>query len=99
MGKKAERQTLSKTSKSKCPICMDKNNYASIDCGHRFCMKCIVRWTKVNFKFNTREIKLALSVGHLLLLSNMEKELKISSLAKLKKVSIYQLHNLKVKEE
>ena len=47
MAKKIEGAKRPKVEPVKCAVCMEKNAYASISCTHKFCMRCISRWTKV----------------------------------------------------
>lgn len=56
-----------------CSICMETSARASTDCAHKFCLKCISRWTKV-FMLRCRKMICVPYVGPRSLKSNMEKE-------------------------
>lgn len=49
MGKRIEGENKAANTTQKCAVCMEKNAYATIDCPHRFCMRCISKWSNVCF--------------------------------------------------
>ena len=54
MVKRIEGENKAVNSSQKCAVCMEKNAYATIDCPHRFCMRCITRWSNVFFSIFQR---------------------------------------------
>lgn len=59
MGKKVENKNSSRERVSKCAVCMQKNSYVTINCVHKFCMRCITRWVKVYFNLTLEKSKLS----------------------------------------
>ena len=47
MTKKVNKENGGRRSIPKCTVCMETNAYVSINCIHKFCMKCIGKWVKV----------------------------------------------------
>ena len=60
MTKKGVKENGKAPSTVKCAVCMEVNAYANINCVHKFCMKCITKWTKVKFPILQEKSKLSL---------------------------------------
>ena len=55
MTKKGVKDNGNAPSTTKCAVCMEVNAYAHINCAHKFCMKCITKWTKVKSNISKRK--------------------------------------------
>lgn len=59
MAKKSKGENSSTDKISKCSICMETRARAEASCSHKFCMRCITRWTRVSHSNYLRKFRLA----------------------------------------